>query len=71
MELSVNPGPKPIGHVIQTSIALQRYEKYHYLQTKSLKNRMMDEKITKMKEEDERIYRKLKSLELPGFNCFN
>ena len=28
---------------------------------------MTDEKITKMKEEDERIYRKLKSLELPEY----
>ena len=37
MELSVNPGPKPIGHVIQASIALQRYKIIRYLQIKMTK----------------------------------
>ncbi len=37
MELSVNPGPKPIGHVIQASIALQRYKIIRNFQIKMQK----------------------------------
>ena len=39
MELSVNPGPKPIGHVIQASIALQRYKIIRNFQIKMQKNK--------------------------------